>query len=426
MEAWSQSVAPLVNSVVTSSLRESDMKGPVKGERYRELSRNIKQLTRETEIKEVKIWGTNGMVLFSEHPEQIGKKYPRTELFNRAARGRTAFEISRLSEEHQKREVAKHASLLEIYTPIRFPTSDKIQGVFEIYVSTSTIDKQIRDTLISVISAFGALGILLIALAQISSRTLIRNYRLSEHADELKRSEEQFRRISGILQESLIKPLPEIPGLSAWVGYESALEAEKVGGDFYDIFQLGPGRAAILVGDVAGKGVEAAGLTETIRSSVRSFAYINRSPSFILSHVNEVLSPQISPDEFATAILVIVEIDDKRVRVVSAGHPPPLILGTTDYFLNVEPGLPLGIQASDYHETSLKLEDNGAFLLYTDGLIEARRGAKLFGQEGVFRTVSGRKTSEPQAIVENLLQAATAFAQGSLGDDVALVAIRFR
>ena len=426
VEAWGLSTAAQVQGVIISFLPRDEINVPFRGAKYRDLRRDIDRMIAGTDIKEVIIWRSDGMILFSLNRENIGKKPPRGKLLKRAARGRPTFEFSDLEEVHHTELRKKYTNLVEVYYPIRFHGSDKVRGVFEIYLSVASVNEHIRTALISLISGLGVLGILLIVFAQISSRLLTdENDRLSERTRQLRKSEEQFRRIAEILQESLIRPVPDIPGLSTWVGYESAYEAERVGGDFYDIFQLGPGRAAVLIGDVAGKGVEAAGLTETIRSSVRTVANTNQSPSYVLSQVNEILLPQVSPREFATAVLIIVDINEKVVNIAIAGHPPPLILSTTSYFLDMAPGLPLGLHAGDYSETSLVLESSAAIVLYTDGLIEARRGAELFGQKGALQTVSAQKTSEPQLLVESLLRAATDFTRGRLEDDVAIVAIRF-
>ena len=106
---------------------------------------------------------------------------------------------------------------------------------------------------------------------------------------ETARLYEGERHVATTLQEAFIHPLPDVPGLEFAVTAQRAYEPDLVGGDFYDAFDLGDGRAAVLVGDVEGKGVRAAGLTETVRSAVRALALVDASPGFILGKTNELL-----------------------------------------------------------------------------------------------------------------------------------------
>ncbi|MCL5291541.1 MAG: PAS domain S-box protein [Actinobacteria bacterium] len=233
------------------------------------------------------------------------------------------------------------------------------------------------------------------------------------------------RRIAEILQESLMRPVPKIAGLDIGVAYKSAFEAERVGGDFYDIFELEAGLIAVLIGDVAGRGVEAAGLTETIRSSVRTLAYIDPSPSFIFSKTNQSLLRQIPPGQFATAALLMLDGLTGEIRYASAGHPPAAVCCGGEYnFLSAPRGLPLGAFPGIYKESYLGLRAGESIILYTDGLTEARRGLEFFGDDRLIRVMYSVEPTGSQALVDGLLQAATELAEGKLKDDIAIVAIR--
>lgn len=244
--------------------------------------------------------------------------------------------------------------------------------------------------------------------------------------NELKKAKDVSDHISEVLQESLIRPVPKIPKLKIATALESAYEAQKIGGDFYDVFELGNNLVAVLIGDVAGKGVEAAGLTETVRSSVRTLAYIEPSPSFVFSKTNQSIMRQTPPGMFVTAAFFIINTNTGRVRFSRAGHPPAILCnGVECRVIEVPLGNPLGTFTDVYEESYLKLKEKQTIILYTDGLTEAKRGPELFGEVGVLATLAKIKDKTPRKIVDGLVKAAAEFAQGKLQDDIALVAIRY-
>lgn len=235
---------------------------------------------------------------------------------------------------------------------------------------------------------------------------------------------EQQHRIAMTLQEHLIQPIPEIRGLELGIVYGSAFEAELVGGDFYDVFDVGRSTVALLVGDVSGKGIKAAGLTETIRSSVRTLAYVDSSPSFVLNRLNWSLLRQLSTGDFATAVFMVLDLATGELRMARAGHPSPVICGKECGFVDLPPGLILGAFPTTYREAYLGLDHRETIVVYTDGLLEARYDTTTFGSERVLKTLRGRTWSSPQDMADGLLQSATDFARGRLSDDVAIVCVR--
>ncbi|MFH0915427.1 MAG: chemotaxis protein CheB [bacterium] len=236
----------------------------------------------------------------------------------------------------------------------------------------------------------------------------------------------QERRIAEVLQKSLLKPISPIAGYKIGLAYRPAHEAELVGGDFYDFFPLGGGRAAAAVGDVSGKGVQAATLTETVRAILRTLASLDGSPASILSKANELMQAQTPPAQFVTVLLAIVDPARGKVVISSAGHPPPIICGQGVRFLDVPPATPLGAMHRDYPEAEFDLVVGETLVLYTDGLIEARRGADLFGERKVAEVLARADCAHPQKMVEELVSAATDFVAGRLADDLAVIAIHLQ
>jgi sigma-B regulation protein RsbU (phosphoserine phosphatase) len=235
---------------------------------------------------------------------------------------------------------------------------------------------------------------------------------------------EQQRHIAVTLQENLIHFLPEVEGLELSVVGSTAYEPELVGGDFSDVFVLDSRHVAILIGDVAGKGIRAAGLTETVRSTVRAFAAVDSSPAFILRMTNQLLLRRDVGEELVTAFLVVLDTLSGRTTFASAGHPPPVHLSPSSCgLLELRFGVPLGSFDEDYLHAELQLTPDDALVLYTDGVTEARRGRELFGYERLVEAVSALRGSSVQELAEGVRDAAVGFA-GRLRDDLHVVAFR--
>jgi PAS domain S-box-containing protein len=251
---------------------------------------------------------------------------------------------------------------------------------------------------------------------------------------ELKRAElasienarrfEQQRAISTTLQESLIHPLPKIDGLSLAALSLPAGREELIGGDFRDVFALPDGTVVALVGDVMGKGIKAAGLTETVRAAVRTLALISPSPEYILAHANRLLMHEDEHQQLVTAILAVLDSRTGRGSLASAGHPPPILL-SDEGCRAVEPlyGLPLGAMEQSYAAAEFALKPGDVLVLYTDGVTEARRNGDLFGERRLLEALSVAPAREPQQIVEHVRDAVVSYA-AELRDDVQLLALR--
>jgi GAF domain-containing protein len=131
------------------------------------------------------------------------------------------------------------------------------------------------------------------------------------------------RRVATTLQENFVHPLPTIKGLDLGVISQPASEPELLGGDLSEVFVVDDSHVVVLIGDVAGKGVQAAGLTETVRSTVRTLAVIDPSPAFILGKANELLRRYESDEQHVTAFCAVIDPNTGHVSFASAGHPPP-------------------------------------------------------------------------------------------------------
>ncbi|MGH3016675.1 MAG: PP2C family protein-serine/threonine phosphatase, partial [Gaiellaceae bacterium] len=234
------------------------------------------------------------------------------------------------------------------------------------------------------------------------------------------------------IQEALVPPeMPERPGLELASCYVPAVQG--VAGDFF-IVAAGPGEATILVvGDVLGKGIDAARRASFVRTALATFAPFSDDPVRLLEMANYSLIEKAGTSEtFVTAACVTFRPDQRTASVALAGHPPPIELDSGRE-VGVEPGVPLGVEVDiGCTAASVRLERGSGLLLYTDGLIEARRpeaaGAdrEEFGVERLQRMLVDLPDEPPITVVGEVRNAAEDFAGGALDDDLCMVALRTR
>ncbi len=244
--------------------------------------------------------------------------------------------------------------------------------------------------------------------------------------------------VARTLQSSLLPPtLPDVPGLDLAAMYRPGSVALGIGGDFYDVFPAGAGSWRMVIGDVCGKGVEAAALTGAVRYALRTASVLTPSPAEALHIVNDTLLREDWQNRFATLVLLAVDIgpDAARVSVASGGHPPPLLRRADGSVEPVEaPGTIVGTLAeAQFSETTLELRPGDCLFLYTDGIVEAGAPGGMFGDE---RLVDALRTAGDTAatITEHVVAALDSFvAPGDARrradegrDDLALLTIVFR
>jgi len=240
---------------------------------------------------------------------------------------------------------------------------------------------------------------------------------------------EREHRIAEALQQAILAVPDELPGVDVGIIYESAAEAAKVGGDFYDLFELGDGKIGILIGDVSGKGLEAATITSMVKSTIRAFAYKGFSPAGILTEANRVISRQLGLNQFVTMIYGVLEPNSGRFIVSRAGHPELIILCDEDCsFCESESNLPLGIlQDAEYEESEIIISPSENLILFTDGLIEAKCEGKILGEEALAEELSVvARGKNPKEIALNLVDIAKRFSSGKPQDDIAVVVLRLK
>ena len=227
------------------------------------------------------------------------------------------------------------------------------------------------------------------------------------------------RRIAEILQRSLLPDtLPRIPGVALAARYLPSSTAANVGGDFYDALTLPDGRVALVIGDVAGKGLRAASSTGHVRSSLRAYVALGLEPAEVMDRIDGLVAESAG---MVTAIYAVLDPAAGTIRWSNAGHPPPLLVPADGPARYLTDGLsaPLGVDLPGRTEAEAALPDGGAsLLLYTDGLVERRTATLDAGLERL-RLAAQSAPAGPDALCESLV----ARLEGAgYQDDVALLA----
>jgi PAS domain S-box-containing protein len=238
---------------------------------------------------------------------------------------------------------------------------------------------------------------------------------------------EAQERVAHTLQASLLPDrLPELPGWEIHAAYQAGERGAEVGGDFYDILPVAGGHLVVL-GDVTGKGIEAAALTSLVRHSARMAARFDPRPERVLAQVNQVLREQ-SRLSLVTAVCALVESNGDRARltVASAGHPLPLLRhpGEAPQPFG-DHGVLLGIDGEDdWTEHVVTLAPGDTVLFYTDGVTETPGDAARFGELRLQQAMS-RAADGPVALLAEIDRSLRDFQAGAALDDRAMLALRF-
>jgi PAS domain S-box-containing protein len=234
--------------------------------------------------------------------------------------------------------------------------------------------------------------------------------------------------VAQILQRSLLPPaLPAIPGLNLAAHYAPAVHGIDIGGDFYDVFQTSPERWWFVLGDVCGKGPEAASLTGVIRYTIRAFALADETPGQVLNRLSESLLGQDWDGRFATLVLATVDIRPDggplTIALATAGHPPPLHKTSSGVQACGGEGMPVGLLPGIEVETiRVELNAGDTLVFYTDRATEARTSAgTLLGEAGLGRMVS-RAPANPLDLVASVTAALEREAPDQR-DDLALLVL---
>jgi anti-sigma regulatory factor (Ser/Thr protein kinase) len=245
--------------------------------------------------------------------------------------------------------------------------------------------------------------------------------------DALKRAAAQVeieRHAADVLQRNLLPRLPAVTGLRFAARYRPGVNETEIGGDWYDAIVLPGSRGvALVIGDVVGRGVEAAARMAHLQSAVRVYALEGLRPALLLERMNTfVLDGE--QGGMVTLLYAVVDPNTRTMRVASAGHPPPLILGPKEgpTFAEAPAAGPLGMtRFAVYDESMMTLDASSTVLLYTDGLVEGRDLPLAEGLQSLSHS-STDAPLEPEALCCRIMDSMGT--RAGLGDDLALLAVQ--
>ncbi|AXE27531.1 hypothetical protein C0216_15725 [Streptomyces globosus] len=237
------------------------------------------------------------------------------------------------------------------------------------------------------------------------------------------------RSIAEVAQRVLLRPVPRTAGeLSVAVSYTAAVAEAHIGGDLYEVV-TSPGGIRVIVGDVQGKGLDAVETAADVLGAFREAAHDELDLAGVSSRLERTMNRTLSGERFVTAVIAEIR-KDRTVALLNYGHPSPLFLaaaGTPRFLTPRQPAPPLGLgfPGTERPETLLAAFHPGdQLLLYTDGVSEARDG------RGEFYPLASRlhllRADSPERALEALHSDIAAHVGGPLGDDAAMLLLRYR
>jgi phosphoserine phosphatase RsbU/P len=243
--------------------------------------------------------------------------------------------------------------------------------------------------------------------------------RFKQERSEREKMNREAQEARSIQQALLPRSSPFIPGFAV---SGMSIPAGAIGGDWYDFLDLGDGRWGLVLADVSGKGTAAALLMSATRAMLRSLAETSCTPSEVLTKLNRLLVEDFPSGRFVTMVYAVLDSSKGTLTYANAGHLPPLMVDATGArFLETEMGLPLGIRAGSFSETTVPLGDKAKIVLYSDGITEAtnQKDEEYGPAKLAAHVLTGG--SCPEMLVEDV----RAFANGEgLHDDATVIMLR--
>ena len=248
---------------------------------------------------------------------------------------------------------------------------------------------------------------------------------LVEARKQAEAAEQRATTMAQTLQRTLIPPAPvAVPGLDVAAVYRPAGQGDEVGGDFYDVFEVSEGDWVAVVGDVCGKGAEAAVVTAAARHTLRALTVREAAPSRVLRQLNDVLLGG-GYGRFCTVALVRLQEEHGQwtVTVACGGHPLPVLDAPTARRRVGHPGSLVGAFTDvTYRDETLRLAPGDGLVMFTDGVTEARRDDELYGDERLLTWLRDHPGASAD-VTSGLLEEVVAFQAGLPKDDIVILAI---
>ncbi|HET6454705.1 MAG TPA: SpoIIE family protein phosphatase [Armatimonadota bacterium] len=251
---------------------------------------------------------------------------------------------------------------------------------------------------------------------------------IKEQQHVLEKIYEDQRTIAETLQKSFLpssKPLVE--GFEIADAYISAQHDAQIGGDFYDLIELGEGLLGVVMGDVSGKGVSAAVHTAMAKYMLRGFAHEDHQPASLLARLNDAVTRYVRGDIFITLFYGVLDTSAKKIVYANGGHEQPILYRSESRecvsLLSSGPAIGV-IPGSAYEQFEVELADGDAFVLYTDGITDVRHEKEFLGHDGLSKMVAQVGDNSASQIADRILSYVQEYSHGRLHDDIALLVVK--
>ncbi|SBT37935.1 ATP-binding SpoIIE family protein phosphatase [Micromonospora auratinigra] len=251
---------------------------------------------------------------------------------------------------------------------------------------------------------------------------------VGQAAERARRFETQHGTAQLLQRSMLPERLPDLPRLRIAARYDAGVDGNAAGGDFYDAFVLPTGALGVVLGDVAGHDVQAAARMGQVRAALRALALADPRPDAVLAGLDRLVASLGveggTQELFVTVVFGVIEAEQERITLASAGHPAPLLRRgpatgePTAEYVELPPGPPLGLGCRPRTAT-VPFRPGDTLLLYSDGVIERRWQDLTAGMAGLGAAVRAAGSGDPRA----LCAVATAAVPGATEDDVAVLAV---
>lgn len=243
---------------------------------------------------------------------------------------------------------------------------------------------------------------------------------------------EQQKNIALTLQKNLLNLVShKFAHLDISVDYKSATKEALVGGDFYDVFKIDDKKVGVVIGDVSGKGIEAATHTSIIKHSLRALAFEGLEPQKVMTSLNRIVSNSISPNEFITMVYAVFDFKENSIIYCNAGHLPLIYMKRYGDVVSCKSGENPALGLFDerrFIQNKLGFDKSDVLFLYTDGLTEARHNSEFYGVERLMQNLSGMNSKDlaptSEEILKSVERSCLSFSGGKLSDDLALIALK--
>jgi serine phosphatase RsbU (regulator of sigma subunit) len=269
---------------------------------------------------------------------------------------------------------------------------------------------------------------LVTAVAGLAVNYLYTRFRAQVQERELQEISTDLHKAAEIQKRLQPASMPEVEGVEI-AGLQ--IPCKEIGGDYYDVIDLGEGRLGLLIADVCGKGISAALLMSNLQSNFRQLATTMKSASQLVINLNTIASRVFSEGRFVTLLYAVLDVSSKRLSYCSAGHMPPLVCHGDGSLVQLEPGgIPIGpFPEFDWREYETQLKSGDLVFMYTDGLSEATdpKTKQMFDDQHIRDYLQANYHKAPDMLLHDIVGTARAFSRSEhLDDDITMLSLRIR